>query len=109
MVRFGRRMQAIDGVGGEVDRCVESKTAGGTDDVVVDRFRYADDRDALLRELMCDGQRPVAADDDEGVEAELVKIFDNARRVVDLAVACRYRISEWISAIGRAEDGSANP
>ena len=51
LVRFGRRVQPIDGVGREGDRGVEAETVGGADDVVVDGLRHADDRDAALAEL----------------------------------------------------------
>ena len=46
LVRFGRRVQAIDRVGREVDGGVEPEAVRGADDVVVDRLRDADDRDA---------------------------------------------------------------
>jgi hypothetical protein len=48
VVRLGGRVQPIDGVGREIDGGVEAETVGGADDVVVDRLRDADDRDAAL-------------------------------------------------------------
>ncbi len=68
-VRLGRRVQPIDGVGGEADGGVEPERVGRADDVVVDRLGHADQRDAHLGELVGDGQRAVAADDDQPVEA----------------------------------------
>ena len=67
-VRFGGRVQPIDGVGGEGDRRVEAETVGRADDVVVDGLRDADERDAAFAELVGDGERAVAADDDQRVE-----------------------------------------
>ena len=52
-------------------------------------------------------ERAVAADDDERVEAELVKVLDDARRVVDLSVARRHGIGERVAAIGGAENRAA--
>ena len=48
-VRFGRRVQAIDRVGGKRHRRVETEAVRRADDVVVDGFRDADDRDAAIR------------------------------------------------------------
>ena len=109
VVRLGRGVQPIDGVGCEVHRGVEPEAADSADDVVVDGFRHADDRNALLRQLVRDGQRAVAADDDERVEAELVKVLGDALRVVNLSVAGRHGIREGIAAIGRAENRAAQP
>src|SRR6187455_2609472 len=65
---LGRGVQPIDGVGGEADRRIEAEAAGRADDVIVDRLGYADQRNALLVELVGDGQRAVTADADEGIE-----------------------------------------
>ena len=54
MVRFGRGVQPIDGVGREVHRGVEPEAADGADDVVVDGLRHADDGNTLLGELVRD-------------------------------------------------------
>ena len=45
-VRLGRRVQPVDGIGGEGHRRVEAETVGRADDVVVDGLRDADQRDA---------------------------------------------------------------
>ncbi len=50
VVRLGGGVQPIDGVGREIDGGVEAETVGGPDDVVVDRLRDADDRDAAVVE-----------------------------------------------------------
>ena len=66
VVALGRRVQAVDGVGGDLHGGVEPERHVGADDVVVDRLRHADDRQPLLGvELAGDAQRPVAADHDE--------------------------------------------
>ena len=87
-VGFGGRVQAIDRVGREADRGVEAEAAGRPVDVVVDRLRHADERDALLVELVGDGQRAVAADADERVEPHLLEHLACTRSpVVERAVA----------------------
>ena len=81
-MRFGGRVQPIDRVGRERDRGVEPEAVGGADDVVVDRLRHADDRDAQLAELVGDRQRAVAADDDQRVEPQPAEDLEDAIRVV---------------------------
>ena len=85
-MRFGGRVQPIDRVGREADGGVEAETARRADDVVVDRLRHADERDALLVELVRDGQRAVAADADQRVELHLLEHLDHAVAVVEGAL-----------------------
>jgi hypothetical protein len=106
VVRFGGRVQAIDGVGREIDGGVEAETVGGPDDVVVDRLRNADDGDAAMIEPVGDRQRAIAADDDQRVEAHLVKHLDDAIGVVADAFRRGDRIGERVAAVGRAENRS---
>ena len=75
---FGSRMQPIDGISGECDGTIEAEAVRRADDVVVDRLRNTDDRNATEIELMCDGQRAVAANHDEGVQPHLVEHLDDA-------------------------------
>ena len=83
-------VQAIDRIGRERDRRVETETARRPDDVVVDRLRHADDGNAFQVELVRDAQRAVAADHDERLQSHLVKRLDDAIRIVDLCLpACR--------------------
>ena len=78
VVALGRRVQPVDGVGGDLHRGVEAERDVGALDVVVDRLRDADDRQAVLGvQPAGDRQRAVAADDDDGVEAE---VGDRRRR-----------------------------
>ena len=93
-MRFGRRVQPIDRVGGEADRRVEAETARRADDVVVDRLRHADERDALLVELVRDRQRAVAADADERVELHLLEHLHDAVGVVEGALGRDDRLGE---------------
>ena len=108
LVRLGGRVQPIDRVGREGDRRVEAETVRRADDVVVDRLRHADDRHAQLAELVGDGQRAVAADGDERVEAQLVEHLDARGRS---SRACRRRSAtsevERVAAVERAEDRAA--
>jgi hypothetical protein len=51
-VRFRGGVEAIDRVGGEAHRRIESEAACGARDVVVDGLGHADERDAFLPELV---------------------------------------------------------
>ena len=76
-VRLGRRVQAIDGVGGKGHRGIEPEAIGGADDVVVDRLRHADDWDAELAEPMRKAERAVAANHHEAAKSHAVKHLDD--------------------------------
>ena len=58
---------------------------------------------------MRDRERAVAADDDQRVEAHLVEHLDARVGVVAGAFGRRDRIGERVAAVGRAEDGAAEP
>jgi hypothetical protein len=106
VVRLGGGVQPIDGVGCEINGGIEAETVGGSDDVVVDRLRDADDRDAAVVEPVGDRQRAIAADDDQRIEAHLVEHLDDAIRVVTDAFRRGDRIRERVAAVGRAENRS---
>ncbi len=108
-VRFGRGVQAIDRFGRKADRRVEAETARRADDVVVDRLRHADERDAFLVELVRDGQRAVAADAHERVEVVLLEHLHDAVGVVEGALGRHDRLDERVAAVDRAEHGAAEP
>ena len=76
VVRLRRRVQPIDRVGRERHRRIESERHRRLDDVVVDRLGHADDGHAALVKLVGDGERAVAADDDERVESERAEVLD---------------------------------
>ena len=72
VVALGGRVQAVDRIGGDLHGGVEAERQVGTDDVVVDRLRHADDRQAELGvQVARDAQAPVATDDDQAVEPEV--------------------------------------
>ena len=108
-VRFGRRMQAIDRIGREVDGRVESEAVRRPDDIVVDGLRDADDRDALLAEFVRDRERAVAADDHQRAQLHLVEHLDDAIGIVPRAIGCLDHLGERIPAVHRAENRAAEP
>ena len=62
-----------------------------------------------LAELVGDGQRAVAADDDQRAEPHLVEHLDDAIGVVVRAVGGLDRIRERVAAVDGAENGAAEP
>ncbi len=56
----------------EVDGRVEPERGGGLFDVVVDRFRDADHPQAVLEQVIADGERTISADRDQGIDAGVV-------------------------------------
>jgi len=85
------------------------KTVRRAGDVVVDRLGHADNGDAAGKELVADGQRAVATDDDQGVEREPVAGVDAPLRVVHGLAVALARVGEGVAAVGGAEDGAADP
>ena len=69
VMALGRRVQAIDRLGGNLQRRVEAEGEIGGAEVVVDRLRHADDRQSRFGvEALRDPERVLASDGDEGVE-----------------------------------------
>ena len=69
----GRRcVQAIQRIGHAGNRGVKTKCHRGGLEVVVDRFGNSDDMKSFFVKLQCRGERTVASDDDEGMEAKCV-------------------------------------
>ena len=100
-------MQAIDRIGGETDRSVETETAGRAVDVVVDRLRDPDERNPLLVELVRDRERAVTTDADQRIEPHLLEHFHDAVGVVERALWRDDRLGKRIAAVDGAEDGAA--
>src|SRR5919204_4811165 len=100
-------MQAIDGVGRKRDGRIEAEAVRRADDVVVDRFRHADDRNAALAKLFRDRECSVAADHDERVESHLVEHLDHAIRVEARTLRGRNRNLERIPGVNGAENRAA--
>ena len=100
-------MQPVDRIGREADRRVEPERVRRFDDVVVDRFRNADDWHAHREEAVRDGQCSVAANHHERVHVHLVEHVDAARGVIGFRPAGLV-VGERVTAIGGAENGSAD-
>ena len=79
VVRLGRRVQAVDRVGGDLHRGVEAERHVGPAEVVVDRLRHADHRQAVLAvEPRRGAERVLAADRDQPVEVERLHVLAHA-------------------------------
>src|ERR1044072_7901029 len=76
VVRLGRRVQTVERLGGDVERGHEAEGQLGGGEVVVDGLRHTDDREAPAVELARDGERALAADGDEGVDAKSREIVE---------------------------------
>jgi hypothetical protein len=70
LVRLGRRVDPVDGLGGDHHRSVEAEGHHRAGEVVVDGLRNANDRKALVSEAGRDLHRAIAADGDEGIDAK---------------------------------------
>jgi hypothetical protein len=104
-----RRAEAIDRVGRGSDGRVEPERQVGRRQIVVDRLRHADHRDAELLETQADPHRAVAADHDERVDLVPSDALDDVGGAVDdhlLAVDHRPE-GERVATIARAEDRAA--
>ena len=73
VVRLGGGVQPVDGLGGDLHRGVEAEGELGARQVVVDGLRHADDLHAELVELVGHAEGVLAADGDEGVDAEVAR------------------------------------
>ena len=106
---FGGGVDAVDGVGCDVDGGVKAEGDVGGGEVVVDGFGDADDGQSFLRQFEADLLRAIASDDDEGVHAQGFGVVDDiigevAHGLVPVIVDA---IGEGIAAVGGSEDGSA--
>src|SRR5438874_100625 len=86
VVRLGRRVQPVDRLRADEHGGVEAERVVGRGEVVVDRLRDADDREAVLcMELRRDAERVLAADRHERVEPLALEVpehcLDGIRRV----------------------------
>ena len=71
VVRLGRGVEAVDGLGGDLHGRVEAECHVGAAEVVVDRLRHAQHRQAVVAVQPGGGaQRVLAADRDQPVEVE---------------------------------------
>ena len=79
-------VQPVDRLGGGADGGIEPEGALGAAHVVVDGLGNADDREALLPQLVGDLQAPVAADGDQGVESAGLERRHQVIGAVDLTL-----------------------
>ncbi len=111
LVALGGGVDLVDRFGGRLDCGVESKRELGSADVVVDRLGNAHDANPLLAEQpLCDAERAVAPDRDEGVDALSVERGDQLVGPIvldDRAVGALPPPAERVAAVGGAEDGAA--
>jgi hypothetical protein len=91
------------------DGRIEAETARRAVDIVVDRLRNANQRDAAFVELVRNRERSVAADADECVESHLPEHLHHAIGIVEGAVWRNDRFLERIATIDGAEDRSPEP
>ena len=73
LMRLGGAVQPVDGLGRHGQRGVVAESHVGAIDVVVDGLGHADHRDVLLGQPVRGGQRALAADRDEHVDAVVVE------------------------------------
>ena len=105
-MRFRGGVQAVDRVGREADRRIEAE-GQRPHDVVVDGLGHAHDRNPELDEAMGNGERAVAADDDQRVEREAPDRRQAPVREIDAAIRCEGG-RERVAAVGRAENRAAH-
>ena len=110
IVALGGGVQLVDGLHRRGDRGVEAEGRDRAADVVVDRLGTPTMRMPFSNRLLGDGQRPVATDGDERLDAQVARVVEQLVGAVDLEVApvvLEHRIGERIAAVGRAQDGAA--
>ena len=91
-------MQAIDGLGRDLERGVESEGDVGSAEVVIDRLRHADHVQALLVKLVGDPKSVLAANRDQPIQVQLRERLAQTPHAVLPLVRIRP---------GAAEDGAA--
>jgi hypothetical protein len=101
VVRFRRGVQAVDRVGRDLDSGVEAERDVGSGEVVVDRLRNADHAHTVRAQASGDAERVLAADRDQGVDAEPVERRPHRGRAIGVAgVGVRARGAEDRAAAG---------
>ena len=97
-------MKPVYGLRREADGGIESESAVGPDDVIVNRLRHPDDRHPELMELVGDRQSPVTADHDHRIQTQLLERFDaRARTVLPVGIP-NPGVGEWVSTVGGSEN-----
>src|SRR5438105_9449462 len=107
---FCRRVELIECVARRIDCRVEAKCDYGSLQVVIDGFRYANQRYALFVQFLGDAQRAVSADNDQTVQFQFAKIGDDGIGDITFDSSSSFsedRIAKRIGRVGRAEDRTA--
>ena len=109
MMRGGGGVNFVERIGHGMQRSIESKRDLGGRKIVVDCLGHAYDLHSLLEKLVGDFLRAVAADADDGVDAQLARIGDDLSGNVahDLLAVLHFFVVKRIAAVGGAEDGSS--
>src|SRR6266852_3390862 len=109
MMAFSGGVGAINRVGGDVERGVESKSEFRGHQIVVDRFWNADYLYAELREFMRNCERAIATDNHEAFDAKFLQGLDATAGIIvhDSAAILFDRESEWVAAVRSAENRPA--
>ena len=104
-VRGGRGMDAVDGVGGDIHRALETERHIGAPKVVIDRFGQANHVEAFLAEQVGGFLRSVAAQHNQTVEAEFLIIFFHGLYFIQAVFIGFAHLLERLT--GRAQNGAA--
>src|SRR4051794_26110897 len=109
MVRLSGSVNLVNAFGRGVNRGVEAKRQFGSGEVVIDRLGNANNFHPFFEEVEGDFLGSIAADGDDGVNAQLGGVGDDLSRDVahHFATVLDGFVTEGISAIGGAKNGSA--
>ena len=104
-----RGMDLVDGIGHRVQRGVEPKRDFRGRQIVVDRLGHAHDLHALLEKFVADLLRPIPANRNDGVDAQLLGVGDDLVGDVahHLLPVFFSPVVERIAAIGGAQNRAA--
>ena len=111
IVTLGCRVKPVDSFGGSAHGGVESERDRGTFNVIVDGFRYSDNRQTALPKFESDREGSVAADQNQG--ANRVSSYRGQQLVGpvnldDRPICLPHRPAEWVAAVGGSEDSPAD-
>jgi len=109
MMRCGRGVNLVDGIGDGVQRGIESECDLGGGEIVIDGLGHADNLHSLLKKFVPNLLRAVAADGDDGVNAQLGGVGNDLGGNITryfLAIL-NGSVVEGIAAVGGAENGAA--
>ena len=93
-----------DPIGGHGDGRIEADGEVGLLQVVVDGLGYIHHRNSQLMQSMGDAEGSVSPDADEGIQLEVVEVFDHRLRDILFLLT----IGKWIGPVGGPQDGSSS-